>query len=79
MTFARCRNDVSGQVPAEGTARLCPHRGPSDGSGKTTRALSPHPALLHRRNIKQQIVSRNYFFPCSSRWAFTASSACPLP
>ncbi len=28
--------------------------------------------------VKQQIVSRNYFLPCSSRWAFTASSAYPL-
>jgi hypothetical protein len=30
----------------------------------------------HRIGIsEQQIVSRNYFLPCSSRWAFTASSA----
>ena len=21
----------------------------------------------------------NYFLPCASKWAFTASSACPLP
>ena len=24
-------------------------------------------------------LQKIYFFPCSSRWAFTASSACPLP
>jgi hypothetical protein len=36
--------------------------------------------ITRRRRIsEQQIVSRNYFLPCSSRWAFTASSACPLP
>jgi hypothetical protein len=41
---------------------------------KITTALSLAPGQSSNR-----WSSRNYFLPCSSRWAFTASSACPLP
>jgi hypothetical protein len=43
MTSARCRNDVSGQVPGEGTARLCPHQ------AIPTAAEKPLPCLRTRR------------------------------
>ena len=41
--------------------------------------IPSHPAYCVDGISSNRLSPKIYFFPCSSRWALTASSACPLP